>query len=147
MAEATQDDWRTVEEKARDVAQAKALREQARKGGLHFEAYLPPALADWVLDLVERGVFTDPGEAAFVMLGEQMDLEPHADLRQECLKRSLAASARDPGPDLSAEEVEAELKKLASEPRPQAAVWERRNAQMIRRQHNVIVDFPGPLGA
>lgn len=43
--------------------QAKALRETARKGGLKFEAYLPPWLAEWMLDMIERGVFTDPSEA------------------------------------------------------------------------------------
>jgi hypothetical protein len=127
--DAMSDDWRTAEEKARDVAQAKALRELARNGGLRFEAYLPPALADWVLDLVERGVFADPGEAVFVMLGEQKDLEPHADLRQECLKRTLEAAMRDPHPGFSLEEVNARLEELAREPRQLAAVWERRNTQ------------------
>jgi hypothetical protein len=39
------------------IAQARALREQAGKGGLRFEAYLPPDLAEWLLDLIERGVF------------------------------------------------------------------------------------------
>src|ERR1700722_12571039 len=50
------------------IEHAKALREQARAGGLRFEAYIPPALAEWLLDQVERGVFGDPGEAVFVML-------------------------------------------------------------------------------
>ena len=129
MAEDVQEDWRTAEERVRDIAQAKSLRELASKSGLRFEAYLPPALAEWVLDLVERGVFADPGEAEFVMLGEQRDLEPHADLRQECLKRSLEVATRDPCPGLLPEEVTARLEKLASEPRPQAAVWQRRKAQ------------------
>ena len=34
------------------VAQAKRLREQARAGGLRFEAYLPPDLAVWLIDLM-----------------------------------------------------------------------------------------------
>ena len=38
---------------------ARALREQVRAGGLRFEAYLPPALADWLLDHIERGMFAD----------------------------------------------------------------------------------------
>lgn len=129
MADAMPDDWRTAEEKARDVAQAKALRELARNGGLRFEAYLPPALADWVLDLVERGVFADPSEAVFVMLGEQKDLEPHADLRHECLKRTLESAKRDPHPGVSLADVNARLDALAREPRQPTAVWERRNAQ------------------
>ena len=67
------------------TAQARALREQARKGGLRFEAYLPPGLADWLLDLIERGVFADPSDAVFIILGEHRDLEPHSDLRLEVL--------------------------------------------------------------
>ena len=89
MTEEAKQDWRTVAERESDIAQARTLREQARKGGLRFEAYLPPNLAEWVLDLVEEGVFTDPGEAVFVILGEHKDLEPHADLREEILRRSL----------------------------------------------------------
>src|SRR3546814_4408255 len=42
--------------------QAKALREQARAGGLRFEAYLPGDMADWLLAQVERGHFVDPSE-------------------------------------------------------------------------------------
>ena len=71
------------------AAQARALREQARKGGLRFDAYLPPSLAEWLLELIERGIFADPSEAVFVILGEHRDLEPHADLRREALKRRV----------------------------------------------------------
>ena len=39
----------------------------------------------------KQGVFVDPSEAVFVMLGEQKDLEPHDDLRREILRRSLEA--------------------------------------------------------
>jgi len=74
--EEAEHDWRTAAERESDMAQARTLREQARKGGLRFEAYLPSSLAEWVLDLVEKGVFTDPGEAVFVILGEHKDLEP-----------------------------------------------------------------------
>jgi len=48
-------DWRMPADRARDIAQAMALQEQARKGGLRFEVFLPPGLAEWVLDFVERG--------------------------------------------------------------------------------------------
>ena len=34
--------------------QAKVLREQARAGGLRFEAYLPGDMADWLLAQVEQ---------------------------------------------------------------------------------------------
>jgi antitoxin ParD1/3/4 len=128
MTEDLQNDWRTADERAQDVAQARALKEQASKGGLRFETYLPSGLAAWVLDLVERGVFVDPSEAVFVMLGEHRDLEPHADLRRESLKRSLDAAVNDPRPTLSLEEVRERMKKLFDEPRPEPAVWQRRSS-------------------
>lgn len=116
MTEDLQDDWRTAEEKASDIAQARALMSSARKGGLRFEAYLPSELAAWVLDFVERGVFVDPGEAVFVILDEHRDLEPHADLRQEALRRSLQAALDVPRPAIPLAEVEAQMEKLLAEP-------------------------------
>jgi hypothetical protein len=118
-----QKDWRTAEQRAEDIAQAKALREQASKGGLRFDVFLPSGLAEWLLDFVERGVFVDPSEAVFVMLGEQKDLEPHDDLREEILRRSLEAAINDPGPRLSHEEVDEKLRKKFAEPLPGPAVW------------------------
>ena len=129
MPDTEQADWRTPEQRARDIAEAKALRDPARKGGLRFEAYLPPELADWILEYVERGVFTDPSEAVFVMLGEQKDLEAHVGLRQECLRRSLMAARDNSGSGLSGEETKAWLEKLVSQPPAQPAVWKRRDAQ------------------
>jgi hypothetical protein len=52
------DAWDSPEAKAARIAQAEALRQQAGKGGLRFEAYLPPDLAEWLLSLIERGVAT-----------------------------------------------------------------------------------------
>jgi len=125
MTEDLQDGWRTAEERARDIAQAKALKEQAAKGGLRFEAYLPSDFAEWLLDFVERGVFVDPSEAVFVMLGEYRDLEPHADLRNEVLKRSLEASMNDPSPSIPYEEVKERMGKLLSEPQPEPVTWQK----------------------
>src|SRR6266850_3743114 len=105
------------------IAQARALRVQASKGGLRFEAYLPPDLAEWLLDLIERGVFGDPSEAVFVMLGEHRDLEPHDDLRHELLQRTVQAAIDDPRPSLSGNEVETQLRELADTPLPEAAIW------------------------
>ena len=116
-------DWRNPEDRERDIAQARALRDQAREGGLRFEAFLPPGLAEWVLDLVARGVFTSPSDAAFVMLGVQRDLEPHADLRREILKRSVQAAIDDPRPPISAEELRKTLRRRWEAPRPKPAVW------------------------
>lgn len=76
--------------KAAGLAQAEALKAQAR--GLRSDAYLPPCLAEWMLDLIARGDFSDPSEAVFVMLTDQHELEPHADLRRELLARSIRAA-------------------------------------------------------
>jgi antitoxin ParD1/3/4 len=92
------------------------------KAGLRFETYLPPDLAAWVLAHVERGLFVDPGEAVFVILGEHRELEPHIDLRQESLKRSLNTAINDPRPSLSLEEVSERMTKLCNEPRPEPYV-------------------------
>jgi antitoxin ParD1/3/4 len=110
------------------IEQAKALREQVRSDGLRFEAYIPPGLAEWLLDQVERGVFVDPSEAVFVMLTEQHDLEPHADLREEILRRSCRAALDDPRPGIPHDEVKAWLQRLAETPRAEPAVW-RKNEQ------------------
>lgn len=126
MAEEAEQDWRTAAERESDIAHARSLREQARKGGLRFEVYLPSSLADWVLDLVESGVFTDLGEAVFVILGEHRDLEPHADLREEILRRTLQAAMDDPHPGFTLDEVKERIGKLMSEPRAEPAVWRQR---------------------
>ena len=118
-----QGDWRTPSDRARDIAQAKALREQACKGGLRFEVFLPPGLAEWVLDFVERGVFVDPSEAVFVILGEHHDLEPHSDLRTEILKRSLDASINDPRPPIPVDEFKKKMAERMAALRPEPAVW------------------------
>jgi hypothetical protein len=122
MTEASADSWDSPEAEAARIAQARALRKHAGKGGLRFEAYLPPELADWLLDLIERRVFADPCEAVFVILGEHRDLEPHADLRRELLQRSIQAAINDPRPSLSGEEMERHLRELCDTP-PEAAVW------------------------
>jgi len=122
--EAAAEEWPSAEEKARNVAQAIALREQAKAGGLRFSVYLPPGLAEWLLGLVEKGTFIDPSEAVFVLLQEAQELEPHHDLRRELLNRILQAAENDPRPGSPAEEVFRRIKeKLASRPEP--AVWEK----------------------
>jgi antitoxin ParD1/3/4 len=107
------------------IEQAKALREQARAGGLRFEAYLPSGLAEWLLDQIECGVFVDPSEAVFVMLTEQRDLEPHADLREEILQRSCQTAIDDPR-GTPHEEVVEKMRALAAALRPAPATWRRR---------------------
>lgn len=119
----TPKDWRTDEQRANDIAQARELREQASKSGLRFEAYLPLDIAEWVLDLVERGVFTTPGEAVFVCMQEAMELAPHADLREELFRRQIDAAINDPRPGIPAAEVKARLEEKHRAPRPKPATW------------------------
>jgi hypothetical protein len=109
-----------------DIAQAKALKAQASDGGLCFEVYLPSGLAEWILDLVEHGHFTDPGDAVFNILIEHRELQPHGDLRRELLSRTLQAAMDDPRPPVPGDEVFARLKAKFSEPLPEPATWVRR---------------------
>jgi antitoxin ParD1/3/4 len=122
-SEAADDTWDSPEDKAERMAQARVLRDQARAGGLRFDAYLPPRLADWLLGHIERGTFRDPSEAVFVMLGEQEELEPHADLRRELLKRRIQAAIDDPRPPIPAEEVFERFRKKLAEPLAEPAIW------------------------
>ncbi len=120
-----EDIWPTKAQRARAVAQARQLRPQAAEGGLRFEAYLPSSLAEWLLEQVERGVFLDPSEAMFAIVGEFKDLQPHADLRREVLGRSFQQSLDDPRPSLPAEEVFSRLREKFSQPQPAPAQWQR----------------------
>ena len=113
------------------MAQAKALREQARKGGLRFAAYLPSDLADWMLDMIERGIFTDPSEAVFVILGEHKELQPHRDLREELLRRMIQASIDDPGPWHTFDEVRARLEQIIASKDP-PAYWQKEPSSSSR---------------
>lgn len=124
--EEADDIWPTAEDRARNAAQAARLKAQAAEGGLRFEAYLTPDTAVWLLELIEKGTFLDPQEAAFVIFKEAQDLHPHADLRHELLKRMIQASIDDPRPSLASEEVLAQLKQRMVRPLPEPAVWERR---------------------
>jgi len=106
--------------------QAANLRAAAKAGGLRFEAYLPPSLADWMLGLIEAGMVSDPSEAVFVILGEHHELEPHLDLRDELLRRMLQAAMDDPGPMIPHEEVQSGLQLRSTKPRARPAVWEQK---------------------
>ena len=122
--EANAFEWPSAEEKTRNVAQAIALREQAKAGGLRFSVYLPPDLADWLLGLVEKGTFIDPGEVVFVKLQEAQELEPHHDLRRELLTRMLQVAEDDPRPSIPGEEVLKRIKERRASLR-EPAVWEK----------------------
>ena len=103
--------------------QARDLRDQAHEGGLRFQAYLPPKLALWLLEHIENGTFHDPSEAVFVLFKEAMELEPHADLRRELLKRMILHAADDPRPASPAEEVMARFDARRKLPQPEPAEW------------------------
>jgi len=70
----------------KDIA---SVRRQAAEGGLRFEAYLPPGLAEWVISLVEQEVFHSPSEAVFVAMQSFRELEDHPDVKQELLNRII----------------------------------------------------------
>jgi antitoxin ParD1/3/4 len=61
--------------------------------------------------------------AVFVLLGEHVDLEPHTDLRQELLRRSLDAAINDSRPSIPAEQVHIELREKMTAPLLEPAVW------------------------
>ena len=58
---------------------------------------------------------------------QHKELEPHADLRRELLKRSIEAAADDPRPGISGEEMKAELRDMLKAPLPEPARWEKRS--------------------
>jgi antitoxin ParD1/3/4 len=90
-AETINKHWMETEETAQQrITQARLLKEGARTGGLKFEAYLTPDIAEWVLDMVEQGDFIDPSEAVFVFMGQAKDIEPHQDLKEEIFRRRIA---------------------------------------------------------
>lgn len=123
--------WSDQADRAHALEQARQLRDQVGKGGLRFEAYLPPSLALWLLGLIEQGQFLDPSEAVFVIFGEHEDLEPHTDLRSELLKRKLQAAAEDPRPGISGEELQDWLRELCKEPLPEPARWKGRSERSL----------------
>ncbi|UXT00624.1 hypothetical protein [Agrobacterium tumefaciens] len=120
-------EWPDPTDKAHAIKQAKRLRDQVAMGGLRFEAFLPPSLALWLLQRIEQGKFLDPSEAVFVILGEHEELEPHVDLRNELLKRSIQAAIDDPRPVIPHEDVMAEMRERLQQPRPEPAKWEKRS--------------------
>ena len=117
--------WPPPGHQAKAIAQAQALTAQAQDGGLRFEVFLPSGLAEWMLGMVEAGTFLDPGEAAFVMFGEQKELSAHPDLRRELLSRSLQAAIADPRPGIPHEELMAKMKERLSRPLAEPATWQK----------------------
>ncbi|MET0375722.1 MAG: CopG family transcriptional regulator [Rhizorhabdus sp.] len=107
------------------AATTRDLRDQARAGGLRFEAYLPPDLADWLLERIETGRFADPSGAVFAIVGEFREFEPHHDLRGELLRRRLEAADADLASARSADEVFDDLQRELAKPLPEPARWQK----------------------
>lgn len=110
-------------DKNKDIA---SVRRQAAEGGLKFEAYLPPGLAEWVIGLVEQGVFHSPSEAVFVAMQSFRELDEHPDVKDELLKRAIqkGIDSMKEGGGTPAEEVMERLRKKMEGPRPEPAVWD-----------------------
>jgi hypothetical protein len=104
-----------------------SVRRQAAAGGLRFEAYLPPGLAEWVVSLVEQEVFRSPSEAVFVAMQSFRELEDHPEVKQELLASVLQKriDSMDEGGGLPGEEVMARLRHEMEGPRPEPAVWDK----------------------
>ena len=111
-------------DKNKDIA---SVRRQAAEGGLTFEAYLPPTLAEWVIGLVEHEVFHSPSEAVFVAMQAFRELDDHPDLKQELLNRAIqkGIDSAEEGGGIPAEEVMERLRKAMEEPRAEPAVWDK----------------------
>jgi len=121
----TEDDDDSFADNHAERALARALREQARAGGLRFEAYLTGDQADWLLERIERGLFHDPSEAVFAIVQNFRELEPHRDLRDALLGRMLDAARADLEPGRPIDEVFDELRRDMAKPRPEPARWEK----------------------
>ena len=89
-----------------------SVRRQAAAGGLRFEAYLPPGLAEWVIGLVAQEVFHSPSEAVFVAMQSFRELEDQPDVKQELLARMIqkGIDSMEEGGGIPAEEVMARLR-------------------------------------
>ena len=103
------------------------FKKQVAEGGLRFEAYLPPDLALWIVELVEQGDFTAPSEAVFVALQTYQEMDRHPDVKKELMRQMLTDTEKEieQGKVILHEEVMAELERMTSQPSPEPAVWDR----------------------
>ena len=110
-------------DKNKDIA---SVRRQAAAGGLRFEAYLPPGLAEWVIRLVEQEIFHSPSEAVFVAMQSFRELDDHPDVQQELLTRIIqkGTDSVEEGGGIPAEEVIARLRNAMEGPKAEPAVWD-----------------------
>jgi antitoxin ParD1/3/4 len=88
----------TPEQEARIIANTRAR-------GMTFEVFLPESMADWLRAKIAAGMFTSPGEAAFVAFQDLQELDRHPAVRQALLTAMIEASVNDPRPGIPIEEV------------------------------------------
>ncbi len=105
------------------MEQAAALRAQAERDGLRFMAYLPPTLAAWLLDQIEDGLFADPLEAMFAIVGIYRDLEPHAAPRDQLVRRAYLAATFDDEPCLPDPDIIGHVQALLAGRLAEPATW------------------------
>jgi Arc/MetJ-type ribon-helix-helix transcriptional regulator len=103
------------------------FKKQVAADGLRFEAYLPPSLASWVIELVEQGVIHSPSEAVFVAMQAFEDLDRHPEVKTELLRAVIAHASKEAkeGKYYTTEEVMAKIKQRKSQPQSEPAVWDR----------------------
>jgi Arc/MetJ-type ribon-helix-helix transcriptional regulator len=101
----TSDDT-TAKDREFTPEQEERIRAHIRARGMSFEVFLPEAIANWLRELLAAGVFESAGEAAFVAFQEMQELDRHPKVRQELLKAMMEASAADPRPGISTEEMQ-----------------------------------------
>lgn len=85
------------------------IRANVRARGMTFEVFLPDSMADWLRAKIAAGVFTSPGEAAFVAFQDLQELNHHPAARQALLTAMIEASVNDPRPGIPIEEVRAQF--------------------------------------
>jgi antitoxin ParD1/3/4 len=123
MTDASDDRGDSQKNRAEGMARAKALRDQARGGGLRVEVYLPPGLAGWLFALIENGTFCDPSEAVFAILMEHKALAAHSHLRMELLRHACQAEVGDAHSATPDEGVSERLRKFLQALSVEPAVW------------------------
>lgn len=111
---------------ARSCERARLLRKQASEGGLKFETYLPAALAEWVLDMVEKGIFRDPAEAVFVYMSQAQDITEVPGLSQmiedKIIQERISEAELPDAKTYTMDEVKAHFEKWSKEQHP-SAYW------------------------
>ena len=111
---------------ARSCERARLLGKQASEGGLKFETYLPSGLAEWVLDMVEKGIFQDPAEAVFVYMSQAQDISEVPGLGQmiegEIIQERIAEAELPDAKTYTMDEAKAHFDKWSREQHP-SAYW------------------------